>query len=486
MKSIQKPNISRILSENSIQNISIHTDYIEDGCAFCITKYIPEYVDLAISKGAKAIISELDIEDLPHNVSLIKVPDIQFFIREACRILYTRRPQMLIGITGTSGKSSIVDFCRQVSSLLGYQSASIGTVGIFCSDSNIERKVRGKFNINLTTADIVTTYRLLDFFAMEGVDHVAFEVSSHGLDQGRVFGLELDVACFSNLSQDHLDYHHTMQEYKEAKLKIFSQYMKQKGRAIILDNLYQDTDVKEALKGKDTFVVGYGESGFDYSGYAGEYLAIKNIALDNVSQKIEFLYNGKLYNTHLGMVGRYQAINALMVVAIFLPLSNILEISALLPKLASVDGRLQRVTAVDHKFHIFVDFAHKPEALEKCLKELKENCSGRLIVVFGCGGNRDKGKRSIMGKISSEIADIVIVTDDNPRFEDAAAIRKDILESTQGAIEIAGRGKAIEKAVSILEDGDILLVAGKGHEKYQIIDGKEIYFDDVEEVRKHI
>lgn len=478
MKSTPKPNAAGLLASHNIENISMHTDNIEEGSAFCVTKYVKDYVDLAINKGAKFIISEDPVNDLPDNVSNIIVPDIREFIREACKILYPLKPKYMVGVTGTSGKTSIVDYYRQICANLGVKSASIGTMSIICSDKIIQDKITSKFLTSHTTSDTVTMHKILHNLAIEKVDYVSFEVSSHALHQDRIAGIKLDCAIFSNLSQDHLDYHKTMEEYKKAKLRIFEYYLADEGVAITSDKLYEGADVKATIQKWKRIIVGKSNSSD---------IKIENIKSNFVSQNLEFNCLGEEYKVRLDMIGTFQSMNILMAFGAAISTGfEAKEIVKILNKIKPVKGRLERITDLNHPFHIFTDFAHKPEALESCLSELKGLCKGKLLVLFGCGGNRDKLKRPIMGKIATDIADITIVSDDSPRFEDAASIRKDILEGAPGAIEIGDRAEAIKEAISMLGKDDMLLLAGKGHEDYQIFGDKKIHLDDTEEARKYI
>lgn len=541
MKSTQKPDIKALLESNNIANISMHTDNLEEGSAFCVTKYMKEYVDLALTKGAKFIVSEENIPDLPEEILNIIVPNIKEFITEACIILYPQKPKYMVGVTGTSGKTSIVDYYRQICTHLGLKSASLGTMGVICSDKNIEANISAQYQSSLTTADQVTFHKILNHLAKEGVDYVAFEVSSHALHQDRIGGIILNVAIFSNLSQDHLDYHKTMDEYKRAKLKIFTKYLAKEGVGIVSDKLLADEEVRDVLEGRRTIILREVQSS-DRQDLASVYeepcthnssrafagksvgtpggkpsplneqlslpceiptvsalhlpqddgdlqsdIVITNLTTNATSQDIEFTYASAEYKTTLNMMGSFQSTNALMALASVVSCNvDAKDAANILDKLHPVAGRLQTVTDNTHPFTILVDYAHKPEAIESCLKELKNICDNRLIILFGCGGNRDSSKRKIMGEIAQKYADIVIVTDDNPRFEDPASIRKDVMEGAIGAIEIEDRAKAIKAAIAMLEKGDILLLAGKGHEDYQIIGDKKIHLDDSEEVRKNL
>ncbi|MGV2431839.1 MAG UNVERIFIED_CONTAM: UDP-N-acetylmuramoyl-L-alanyl-D-glutamate--2,6-diaminopimelate ligase [Rickettsiaceae bacterium] len=414
---------------------------------------------------------------------------------------------------------------RQILTLLGIKSASIGTMGILCSDKTLEKRLAEEFPIDLTTPDVLTMHRILNILSQENVEYVAFEASSHALDQLRLYGIKAHVAIFTNLSQDHLDYHKTMSEYKKAKLKLFANNLKEDGAAIISTELSLDNEIMKYLK--DCGITPHCEKLSDEAIQHERHCeklsdeAIHNDKMDRVAyarddefskptkelitvgkdgtfnitscvstlngQNIEFINQGKKYNIDSGIVGSFQANNILMSIAAIMKCGiDLDDVIRIVPNLKSVTGRLEKITTANHLYHIFVDYAHKPNALEETLLELKKLRKARLIVLFGCGGNRDTGKRAIMGEIAERIADMVIVTDDNPRKEDAASIRKQVIEGAPNALEIAPREAAIAYGVKILKEQDILVIAGKGHEDYQIIGTEKQHFNDAEEVRKYI
>lgn len=485
MKSEPKHKIIHILQDHKISDISMHSDYIKSGCAFFATTLNPDYIKKAIKSGAKCIISEEKISDMPKGVENIVISKIHKAIKAASLYLYKEKPEYIVGVTGTSGKSSVVDYIRQICSFAGLKSASIGTMGIICSDKKLEERANKEFGHDMTTPNLILLHQIMNFLAKGGVTHLAFEVSSHALDQDRIGGISLSSAIFTNLSQDHLDYHQTLDHYKRSKLKIFSDYLKEGGQAILSDKLYRDSVIKtdllrsDIMKENDNLIlVGIN----DYVDFK-----ISDVKPSLEGQKLSFRYLGKEHEVRLNMVGTFQSMNLLMALAAAISVGvEFDKVLDSLPKVKSVTGRLDKITDQAHPYHIFTDYAHKPEALEFCLKELKMLCKSRLFVVFGCGGNRDKGKRKIMGESAAKFADIAIITDDNPRLEDPALIRKDVLEGASNAIEIGKRDEAIKQAIGMLESGDVLLIAGKGHEHYMDIGGKKVYFNDEEEVRKHI
>lgn len=387
--------------------------------------------------------------------------------------LYPNKPEYMVAVTGTSGKSSVVDYFRQIAEYLGYKSASIGTIGICCSDTAIEQEAV-KFDTGLTTPDSVTMHKLLAFLASKGVTHVAFEASSHGIDQRRIGEIYVQAAGFTSFSQDHLDYHKNMAEYLQAKLKLFSENLIKGGTAVILDSLLAHMTPSSLGRVSTTLTV-------------GPQGVIKLLSYEPslAGGKVIFTYKNKEYEILTPLIGSFQATNLLIACGLLeacgVEFNNIVNV---LDKVVAVPGRLQRITAKESPWHIFVDYSHKPDALESSLKELKALCKGKLHVVFGCGGDRDKTKRKPMGEIAAKIADYVIVTDDNPRTENAGLIRQEVMLGCPSAKEIGSRGDAIKYAMQQLKEGDILLIAGKGNEDYQIIGTEKIHFDDAEEVRK--
>jgi UDP-N-acetylmuramoyl-L-alanyl-D-glutamate--2,6-diaminopimelate ligase len=480
----QKHDITQVLQAKSIKDIAFHSGSVVQGGMFFVTDYKEEYMQHALSQGAAFIVSKEPIPGLPDSVENIIVDDVRVALGEAAAFLYPEKPKYMVAVTGTNGKSSIVDYFRQICGALGIKAASIGTMGVYCTDLTITKIINNATSLDLTTPDVITMHKILNILAKAGVNHVAFEASSHGIEQLRVGSIPVQVAIFTNFSQDHLDYHRTMEEYKKAKLKLFSQNLTPDGTAIIFDEFMMDPVImgflaKAGITQESGRLITVGKKG-NFS------ITKAEPTLDG--QTIEFTQNdGRIFNAKLDIVGSFQATNIIMAIVALSKIGiNIQDTLEHLHNVKAVCGRLERVTRKGYGYHVFVDYAHKPNALENTLSELKSFCTGRLVVVFGCGGNRDTAKRKIMGEIAARIADIVIVTDDNPRMEDPATIRKQVMEGCPNAIEIGSRGEAIAYGVGLMGTGDILLVAGKGHEDYQIIGKKKIHFDDIEEVKKYI
>lgn len=476
MKLTPRHNITDLMQQKSIRDIAFHSGSVLPGSIFFVTDYIEKYLLQALERGAKYIVSKEPLPNLPSSVENIIVDNVRIALGEAAAFLYPLKPKYIVAVTGTNGKSSVVDYYRQICFELGLKAASIGTMGILCNDSDVQKMLDENFTNDLTTPDVISMHKILSALAERGVEHLAFEASSHGIDQMRIGSINVKVAIFTNFSQDHLDYHHTMEGYLSAKLRLFSENLDPSGVAIIESKLYPD--IKEYLAKHKIAGLTVGKD--------GDCKILKTNA-DLSGQTIEFEYSGRKYSSHFDIVGSFQSDNVLMTV-MALAHSDI-KMDAIVKALAAlkaVAGRLERVTPADYPYHVFVDYAHKPHALESTLLELKSLCKGRLIALFGCGGDRDSSKRKIMGEIAARIADIVIVTDDNPRTEDAASIRKQIMEGAKGASEIGSRRDAIELGIKQMQPNDILLIAGKGHEDYQIIGKKKMHFSDREEVLRCI
>ena len=390
-------------------------------------------------------------------------------------MLYPHLPKNIIAITGTNGKSSVVSYVHQILVLLGKKSSGMGTLGL----ESTEKLPLGYANksVALTTADPVTLRRNLQMLSEIGIENVAFEASSHGLVQRRLGDIKVSGAAFTSFSQDHLEYHQTMQSYLHAKLTLFTENLAAGAEVVINSDMMFFDFIKQFLI----------ERGVTYStvGLHGD-LKIKKCIQSIIGQEVicELMQNKYHFNSDI--IGSFQATNLLIAAKLVYNMGvDFDKIMDIMPKLQAVSGRLQRATDLHLEYQVFVDYAHTPDALEKSLTELKKikEKAGKLYVVFGCGGDRDRKKRSIMGKIASEIADYVIITDDNPRTENAAQIRAEIADGAVQAEEIGDRKIAIIETMKRLQKGDILLIAGKGHEDYQIIGEEIIQFSDIELAR---
>ncbi|MGA8821161.1 MAG: UDP-N-acetylmuramoyl-L-alanyl-D-glutamate--2,6-diaminopimelate ligase, partial [Xanthobacteraceae bacterium] len=403
---------------------------------------------------------------LPAGVAFVQVGNIRRTLALAAAKFYPRQPAAIAAVTGTSGKTSVAAFTRQIWTALGHQAASIGTVGVVSP--------RGEIYGSLTTPDPVALHRSIDQLAGDGVTHLAIEASSHGLDQHRLDGLRIAAAGFTNITRDHLDYHPSFQDYLNAKLRLFQNLLEPTGTAVIqVDHNHAGAVVAAATaRGATVMTVGR----------AGTGIRLVEAAIDGFAQRFTVEHGGRRFQVRLPLVGEFQIENAL--VAAGLAIATGSDAAAVFATLGALRGAKGRLELVGEKrgAPIFVDYAHKPDALAKAIEALRPYVTGKLVVVFGAGGDRDRGKRPLMGAVAAEKADTVIVTDDNPRSENPAAIRAAILAASPGATEIGDRREAIRTAIAGLSRGDILLVAGKGHETGQIIGDRTIEFSDHEAV----
>ena len=416
----------------------------------------------AVAAGAVAVAAEQKPDGMPEAVAFVAVQDARRALALCAAAFFPRQPPTIAAVTGTSGKTSVAAFTRQIWAALGHAAASIGTIGVVSP--------RGESYGSLTTPDPIELHRTLDSLAREGVTHLALEASSHGLDQKRLDGVRIAAGGFTNLSRDHLDYHPTIEAYLAAKLRLFDTLIAPGGTAVIgADDCYAGQVVAAAKKrGLKVMTVGVG--GDDIKLLAGE--------IDGFAQKVTIAHGARNYAIKLPLVGGFQVQNAALAAGLAIATgSDPARVFAALETLQGAKGRLE-LAGTRNGAPIFIDYAHKPDALKKALEALRPYARGKLVAVFGAGGDRDAGKRPIMGRIAAENADRVIVTDDNPRSESAAAIRAAILAASPGAAEIGDRGEAIRTAVKGLQNGDVLLIAGKGHETGQIVGGKVLPFSD--------
>jgi UDP-N-acetylmuramoyl-L-alanyl-D-glutamate--2,6-diaminopimelate ligase len=426
------------------------------------------FVPQAISRGAVAVLAECDsVAALPGDVALVSVPDVRRALALAAARFYPRQPATIAAVTGTSGKTSVASFTRQIWTTLGHAAASIGTIGVVTP--------AGEEYEALTTPDPVELHHVVDRIAGAGITHLAIEASSHGLDQHRLDGLRVGIASFTNISRDHLDYHGTFEAYGEAKLILFRNLVQPEGVAVIATDHTFAAQVADAARGRGLRIIEVGRTGRD--------IRLTTSAIDGFSQLLTLEYAGVRYPVRLPLVGAFQVENALVAAGQTIAAGGeAARVFAALEGLVGAKGRLELVGRKSGA-PVFVDYAHKPDALAKALEALRPYVSGKLVVVFGAGGDRDAGKRPLMGAIATAKADRVIVTDDNPRSENPSAIRAAILTGAPDADEIGDRNEAIHRAVADLKPGDVLLIAGKGHETGQIIGQKTVPFSDHEAAR---
>ncbi|MER2605473.1 MAG: UDP-N-acetylmuramoyl-L-alanyl-D-glutamate--2,6-diaminopimelate ligase, partial [Siculibacillus sp.] len=422
----------------------------------------------AVARGAVAVLAgrDADLGDLA--VPVLRSDEPRRALALLAARFHGRQPETIVAVTGTSGKTSVAAFTRQIWMELGEAAASIGTIGIVKPD--------GATYGSLTTPDPVDLARDLATLAAEGVTHVALEASSHGLDQHRLDGVAIAAGAFTNLSRDHLDYHPSVPAYFDAKMRLFEGLVPKGGPAVIDVDTADGLAAAERARAAGCRVFTVGRAGAD--------LRLVAVEAEAGLQHLTIETAGATHRIALPLLGTFQVSNALVAAGLAIVTGTAAdEALGALESLVGAPGRIERIGATPTGAPVFVDYAHKPDALEKALEALRPYTANRLVVVFGCGGDRDPGKRPIMGEIATRRADVVYVTDDNPRSEDPATIRAAILAAAPGAIEIGDRGRAIRAAVAGLGEGDVLVVAGKGHETGQIVGKTVLPFSDHDAVR---
>jgi UDP-N-acetylmuramoyl-L-alanyl-D-glutamate--2,6-diaminopimelate ligase len=427
-----------------------------------------DYIDDALDHGAVAVLAKPDTAIRRNDVHLVADWNPRRRLAVVAARFYGAQPNTVAAITGTNGKTSVANFTAQIWSATGRTAGCIGTLGL---------QAPGVLNsLSHTTPDPVALHKAMAELASDGVNHLAIEASSHGLDQCRLDGVKIDVGVFTNISQDHLDYHGEAAKYFNAKMRLFSEVMSADGTVILNVNLSEFETIFKMCRDRGQQVLSYGCNGADFN-------ILRKRPIDG-GQRVELDALGKLVDLTIPLIGDFQAENA--VCALATAAATGVDINSAInsmSSLAGIPGRLQRVATHPFNADVYVDYAHTPDALANVLCAIKPYASGRLVVVFGCGGDREKGKRPIMGEIACKYADRIIVTDDNPRDEDAATIRHQVMAGCDRAIEVRDRAEAIRVAVAGLDAGDILVIAGKGHEQGQIIGDDIRPFDDIEMAR---
>ena len=426
-----------------------------------------DFIPAAIEAGAIAIVSSP--EALVEGVPRVTDEEPRRAFAQLAAKFFAPFPEISIAVTGTNGKTSTVELTRQLWRMDGHNAASIGTLGVTTADDQTKT--------GLTTPDIVTFLSNAAGLKREGVSHLAFEASSHGLTQYRTEGLPVGAAAFTNLSRDHLDYHGTMEAYLTAKLRLFTEVVDKDGTAIVWADDPASEKVVAAIEGRGVRGMSVGKK--------GEAIRLIDRTPTQMGQTLEVEADGKRFTVNLPLIGAYQANNALVAAGLVWATGGDLD-SAMsnLARVQPVRGRLERAVITKSGAPVYVDYAHTPDALEAAIDALRWHAKGRVITVFGAGGDRDAGKRPLMGQVAAKLSDHVIVTDDNPRSEDPAQIRSAIMAGANGAIEVSGRREAITSAIAIARGEDIILLAGKGHEQGQEIGDRILPFDDVSVARE--
>ncbi len=455
-------------------SVSIDTRTIQPGDTFIALKGNEKYVKDAISKGAKKIVVGKSKNSAkisaPKGVEIERVRNTYSYLIQSLKRTYKPKPKTIVAVTGTNGKSSVVSFTRQIWQYFGHKAASIGTVGI-----ETDVKIRDS---NLTTPDLISLHKTLAELGAQGITHVALEASSHGLHQQRLDGLKIKGAAFTNLTRDHLDYHKSMKDYFRAKFLLFSKVLSKKGVAVLNSDITEYDILSRISITRGIERISYGIT------------TLSDIQLAILSnEKARICTPEGLHDINLSVFGDFQVLNMLCAAGLVVGTSNgqvsWKQVIDILPLLKSPTGRLEQVVKYNNA-PIIVDYAHTPDALKNAIEALKIYTRGKVIVVFGCGGDRDPGKRPQMGQIAHRLADTVIVTDDNPRTEDPNKIREEIIKECPNAYNVSDRAIAIQFAIDQLSPGDILLVAGKGHEDYQIIGTEKIPFSDHEIIKEYV
>jgi UDP-N-acetylmuramoyl-L-alanyl-D-glutamate--2,6-diaminopimelate ligase len=436
-----------------------------------------QFVEDAVARGAVAVLTDDDarfsaLSRREPPVRVIVDPNPRRRLARMAARFYAPQPETVVAVTGTNGKTSVTVFTRQIWQHLGRRAASLGTIGVVGPDFAQPGA--------LTTPDPVALHRELQLLARGGIDHVALEASSHGLDQFRLDGLDLAAAAFTNLTRDHLDYHRGMEGYFAAKSRLFTELLPADGIAVVNADVPEGPRLAALCQQRGQTVISFGEA-------ATAALRLVAARPRDTGQELTLRLFGQTHELTLPLVGAFQASNALAALGLAIASGAPLERAlAALPLLAGVPGRLEHVATHPNGAPVIVDYAHTPDALETVLKALRAHCRGRIVLVFGCGGDRDAGKRPQMGAIAERLAEVVIVTDDNPRGEDAAAIRRAILSACPKAEEVGDRAAAIRRGLALLAPGDILLLAGKGHERGQIVGGITYPFEDAAVAREAV
>ena len=431
-----------------------------------------EYIPHAIENGASIILGKPEYAKFVENVTFIAAENPNKKFAELASEFYGEHPSHIAAITGTNGKTSIADFVRQILTSMEEKVASVGTLGLIKAN---EKPIPSPN----TTPNAVVVARELSELKRDGYDYVCMEASSHGLCQYRIGGVKVEVAGFTNLTRDHLDYHKTFENYLDAKLILFRENLQEDGIAVLNADIEFYKQIRQVCVESGKKVITYG--------YKGEELRLLETIPENNGQRIRMLYFGKEKEIFVPLAGEFQAMNILCALGMVAALThNPEEVIKHIHKIRGAKGRLDLVAMTKSGAAIYVDYAHTPDALENVLKAMRSHTKNKLHVLFGCGGDRDSGKRPIMGQIANDLADEVYVTDDNPRTENADNIRAQIMISCSKGQNIANRAEAIKFAISQLQSGDVLILAGKGHETGQYINGQIYPFSDYDEVCKNL
>lgn len=461
-------------------SLSINSKIVKDGGLFVAIPGTHHdgiiFIGEALGRGACAIIAQggdakklANLQEHYPSVTFFETKDTRKIASLLAATFYPLQPETIVAVTGTNGKTSVVSFIRQIWTSLGIPAASLGTLGLIIEGKPLPPPT-GTEGIN--TPNAVALHEILQNLKNGHIEHLAFEASSHGLHQHRLDSVHLKAAVFTNLSNDHLDYHQTLEAYFDAKSRLFNELIDKKGHGVLNADIPEYETLASLCQKRGVATISYGK--------AGKNIQLLSLTPHEDEQEIHLSIEGKVYHFTLPLVGEFQAYNVMAALgAIIVCGGDVAKTIKACSQLTGVPGRLERVAP-----GIYIDYAHTPDGLTVALKALRPHTKGKLWVVFGCGGNRDTLKRPMMGEIADKLADKIIITDDNPRHEDPAEIRKQILAKCPKAIEALTRSQAIQMAVEGKAPNDIVLIAGKGHETYQVIGDQDIPFNDSEEVQK--
>lgn len=468
---ISKPFLDISLNNKKIKNICLNSNDIKKGDLFVSLKGKTykgnNFVKEAIIKGAAIIITDTKINNIKSKIPIIYDKDIKKKLPNLLNYLYKILPNNIVGITGTNGKTSVSWYLSQIFNLNNINVSYLGTLGEYYNGKKIS-------NLNNTTPDICSLHKIAFTHCKKGSNNFIFEASSHGLEQGRIEGLPVNIAAITNISRDHLDYHKNMKSYRKAKLKILTDYLEEKGTAIFNSKIHIPKKIMKILYRKSVKTITYGSKK-------------SNLYISKKNKKFLLSINNKKYNLALNLLNDYDIKNLECSICIALAMG--IKKKYIIKKISNISrppGRMEKCDNMYNNSKVFVDFAHTPDALKNILISTYKSLGKKPNLVFGCGGNRDKSKRIIMGKIASAYSQNIYITDDNPRNEKPEMIRLEILKGCPNAQIVGDRKKAIRTAINKLRQKEVLIVAGKGHEKYQAIKEKKIPFDDVKIVNKFI
>ncbi|AYE86663.1 UDP-N-acetylmuramoyl-L-alanyl-D-glutamate--2,6-diaminopimelate ligase [Sulfitobacter sp. D7] len=458
-----------------ITGIAVDSREVREGTLFAAMPgsrmHGAEFIQYALRMGAAAVLTDaagakLAAEELAGSDAALVVSDSpREALARTAALWFGGQPATMIAVTGTNGKTSVSTFVRQIWVEMGLPAVNLGTTG-----------VEGAWAAPLahTTPEPITLHRTLAEAAQNGITHAAMEASSHGLDQRRLDGVTLKAAGFTNFTQDHLDYHETFEAYFAAKAALFARVLPEDGTAVVNIDDEKGVDIAAIARARGCEVITVGRDGGD--------LHLQGQRFDATGQDLRFSWRGKTYQKRLNLIGGFQGDNVLLAAGLVIACgADPQEVFDTLPHLTTVRGRMQLAATRDNGAAVFVDYAHTPDAVATALAAMRPHVMGRLVAIVGAGGDRDRAKRPLMGQAAAENADMVIVTDDNPRSEDPASIRAAVLGGAPDAMEVGDRAEAILRGVDALEPGDALLIAGKGHETGQTVGDDVLPFDDVEQ-----